>query len=134
VLGRVAPPAEPGWLSGIGDDAAAARARARGRFTRNFVVQASAADWAGVLLAELRRLLAELAPAGEGGANPPDAVPRLVFFQHDEVVVEAPQGLGAEVVAAVTEAGAMATRLVLGDVGVRVPLDAAAVRSYADKP
>ena len=31
--------------------------RARGRFTRNFVVQATAAEWALVLLAELRLLL-----------------------------------------------------------------------------
>jgi hypothetical protein len=33
----------------------------------------------------------------------------------------------------VAEAGAEATRLVLGDVGVHVPLDARAVRSYADR-
>ena len=37
-------------------------ARARGRFTRNFVVQASAADWALVLLAGLRSRLSELFP------------------------------------------------------------------------
>jgi DNA polymerase-1 len=42
--------------------------RARGRFTRNFVVQASAADWASVLLAGLRRRLAKIdTPNGTGG-------------------------------------------------------------------
>ncbi|PPF83271.1 bifunctional 3'-5' exonuclease/DNA polymerase, partial [Subtercola sp. Z020] len=38
-------------------------ARDWGRFTRNFVVQASAADWALCWLADLRRRLAALAPA-----------------------------------------------------------------------
>ena len=57
-----------GWLAapepgaGVGaDPEAGARgrrvARDRGRFTRNFVVQASAADWALVLLAAVRRRL-----------------------------------------------------------------------------
>lgn len=128
VLGRTSPAARQGWLDGLADDALAARARAHGRFTRNFVVQASAADWASVLLARLRTLLHEL----PGGSGPGGAF--LVFFQHDEVVVEAPQALAAEVVAAVKDAGDEATRLVLGDVGVHVPLDAVAVTSYADKP
>ena len=126
VLGRVCPPAETGWLDGLPDQAAGARTRARGRFTRNFVVQASAADWAAVLVAGVRRRLGELAPVDGWQAQ-------LVFFQHDEVVVEAPAGQGDEVVAAVADAGAEATRLVLGDTGVRVPLDAVPVTSYADK-
>jgi DNA polymerase-1 len=124
VLGRTCPAPRPGWLDGLAPEAAGARARARGRFTRNFVVQASAADWAGVLLAGLRTRLAALADPG---------CARLVFFQHDEVLVEAPAGLAAGVVAAVTEAGADATRLVLGDRGVRVPLQAHVVDRYADK-
>src|ERR1700710_2085665 len=53
-------------------------ARDRGRFTRNFVVQGSAADWAGVWLSGVRR---DLRPIG--GAE-------LVFFQHDELVVHTP--------------------------------------------
>ena len=121
VLGRTSPPPRPDWLSGLSDDAAAARSRAWGRFTRNFVVQASAADWASVLVATLRQRLAGLAGQAE-----------LVFFQHDEVVVEAEEALAADAVRCVAEAGAEATRLVLGDVGVHVPLDARAVRSYAD--
>ncbi|HEY6797843.1 MAG TPA: bifunctional 3'-5' exonuclease/DNA polymerase [Kineosporiaceae bacterium] len=127
VLGRVSPPAGHGWLDGLPPDRAAARARAYGRFTRNFVVQASAADWASVLLADLRTRLHAL----PGGCGPDPA--RLVFFQHDEVLVEAPAELAEAVVTAIHGAGAEATRLVLGDVGVQVPLDAAAVRSYADK-
>jgi len=122
VLGRTSPPPRPDWLSGLSDDAAAARSRAWGRFTRNFVVQASAADWASVLVATLRQRLAGLAGQAE-----------LVFFQHDEVVVEAEERVAADAVRCVAEAGAEATRLVLGDVGVHVPLDARAVSSYADR-
>lgn len=128
VLGRTSPPAREGWLDGLSPEAVATRARAYGRFTRNFVVQASAADWASVLLAQLRALIHQL----PGRSGPDGAF--LVFFQHDEVVVEAPESLARDVVAAVREAGTEATRLVLGDVGVRVPLQAVAVRSYADKP
>jgi DNA polymerase-1 len=128
MLGRASPPARGGWLDGLTDEAAAARARAYGRFTRNFVVQASAADWASVLIAGLRARLHGLpGRSGPGGAQ-------LVFFQHDEVVVETPQDLADAVIAAIADAGTEATGLVLGDVGVRVPLDAVAVRSYADKP
>ncbi len=126
VLGRVCPPAGPGWLDGVGDAAAGAQSRARGRFTRNFVVQASAADWASVLIAGLRTRLARLEPV----AGWP---PQIVFFQHDEVMVEAASGQAEAVIAAVAEAGAEATRLVLGDTGVHIPLAARAVTTYADK-
>ena len=46
-LGRACPPPSAQWWS-TGD------AHARGRFTRNFVVQATAAEWALCLLADLR--------------------------------------------------------------------------------
>jgi DNA polymerase-1 len=78
VLGRTCPPPSAAWRAVTeesGDpeaerDPGAGRAsRARGRFTRNFVVQASAADWALVLLAALRRRLAAL-PAPEHGPEP----------------------------------------------------------------
>ena len=123
VLGRTSPAATAGWLDGAADPAA--RERARGRFTRNFVIQASAADWANVLLGLLRRKLAVL--AGAAGR------PELVFFQHDEVIVHAPAALAPEVVEAVVTAGAETTSLVLGDAGVAVPLQAHVVRSYAEK-
>jgi DNA polymerase I len=126
VLGRASPPARTGWLDGLPEAAASGRARAYGRFTRNFVVQASAADWASVLVAGLRTRLHALSAGGDPA--------RLVFFQHDEVLVETPEELAGSVVAAVADAGEEATRLVLGDVGVHVPLDAAIVRSYGQKP
>src|SRR5262249_58238896 len=62
--GRPSPPPSSDWrgLPAEPDDRgeqprAGRSVRARGRFTRNFVVQASAADWAVVFLAGLRRRL-----------------------------------------------------------------------------
>ncbi len=124
VLGRTSPAAPPDWLAGLPDAAAGARSRAYGRFTRNFVIQASAADWAAVLLATLRLSLARLRERGFA---------ELVFFQHDEVVVEVEAPLAGAAIEAVRSAGATATRLVLGDTGVDVPLEARAVTSYADR-
>lgn len=102
-------------------------ARARGRFTRNFVVQASAAEWALVWLALLRRSLTALA-----AANPGAPVPRLAFFVHDEVVVHTPQEFAQEVAEAVVEAADGARRLVFGPTLVRFPLATAVVDCYAD--
>ena len=101
VLGRTCPPPSAAWRAMTAeaadpeaerDPGAGRAARARGRFTRNFVVQASAADWALVLLASLRRRLAALAAGrGRAGAGP---APHLVFFQHDEVIVHCPAADG----------------------------------------
>ncbi len=125
-LGRTCPPPSQAWRDlAVRDDGGRA-VRSRGRFTRNFVVQASAADWALVLLATLRRRLSALAPPGAAHA------PRLVFFQHDEVIVHAPAELGGAVVAAIGDSAAEARRLVFGDTPVRFPMETVAVECYAD--
>jgi DNA polymerase-1 len=134
-LGRSCPPPSAEWRGltaspdepGADDQRARRSLRARGRFTRNFVVQASAADWALVLLAGLRRRLAVIA----GSAGPLDG-PGLVFFQHDEVIVHCPQAMAPEVVAAVGEAAEEAGRLVFGATPVRFPVTTAVVDCYAD--
>jgi hypothetical protein len=152
-LGRTCPPPSADWRGltaepdepGAEEPRAGRSVRARGRFTRNFVVQASAADWAVVFLAGLRRRLAlvslpyatGLVPATAPGTPPgADAVgdrqPRLVFFQHDEVIVHCPEDLAAGVVSAIAEAAAEAGRLVFGPTPVRFPVTTAVVRSYAD--
>jgi DNA polymerase-1 len=110
-LGRTCPPGNP---------ADGPAARARGRFTRNFVVQATAAEWAAALLAGLRRRL-----TGIDGAE-------LVFFQHDEVMVHASAVVAEEVVAAVRDAGVDAARLLFPGSGVRFPLEAVVAECYAD--
>jgi len=135
VLGRTCPPPSAAWreLTSESDDpdterdpGAGAAARARGRFTRNFVVQASAADWALVMLAALRTLLA--AAPGSG----PVPLSELVFFLHDEVIVHCPASQQDQVVAAVAAAAAEATRLVFGATEVSFPMTTAVVDCYAD--
>ncbi|NUP34126.1 MAG: bifunctional 3'-5' exonuclease/DNA polymerase, partial [Streptomycetaceae bacterium] len=87
-------------------------------------IQASAADWALVLLAVLRGRLTALAESGPGR-------PHLVFFQHDEVIVHAPRVMADAVVAAVEAAADEAKQLVFGDVPVRLPVVPAVVDDYA---
>ncbi len=100
---------------------ASSDARARGRFTRNFVVQGSAADWALLMLAALRRTLSEAGMRAE-----------LVFFQHDEVIVHCPAEEAETVARAVRAAGDLAGRLAFGDTPVRFPFTTAVVECYAD--
>ena len=137
-LGRTCPPPSQGWretVAGPADPdagdadgeigAAGAAARSRGRFTRNFVVQATAAEWALVLLVTLRLRLARHAAAGAGA-------PRLVFYQHDEVIVHCPRPLADAVTGDVLAAAGEAGDLVFGATPVRFPLDTAVVDCYAD--
>ncbi|HEX5188528.1 MAG TPA: bifunctional 3'-5' exonuclease/DNA polymerase [Streptosporangiaceae bacterium] len=137
VLGRPCPPPSANWRAlteeAIDPDAerdprAGQAARARGRFTRNFVVQASAADWALVMLVSLRAELAAI----ERGRLTGDGAPELVFFQHDEVIVHCPQDRADDAVTAVGRAGAVASRLVFGPTRVAFPLSTAVVDCYAD--
>ncbi|MEY9968635.1 DNA polymerase-1 [Streptacidiphilus sp. MAP12-16] len=136
-LGRVCPPPSARWLdltegaAGVSDeygtdDSAGRDTRSRGRFTRNFVIQASAADWALALIAGLRRRLAVLPVAVPGDR------PRLVFFQHDEVIVHTPAQLADAVREAVADAGDEARRLVFGDTPVHFPLDTHVATSYLE--
>lgn len=101
--------------------------RSWGRFTRNFVVQGTGAEWALCWLADLRNRLWRL-----GGAGGLTDRPHLVFFLHDEVVVHTPTGLAEEVGEAVRQAAAEAGRLLFGGFPVDFPLDVAVVRSWAD--
>lgn len=114
-LGRTSPPP-----AADRQDLSDAQARAWGRFTRNFVIQATAAEWALAVLASLRRRLAAL----DG--------PRLVFFLHDEVIVHTPEELAAEAGNAVAEAADEARRLLFGPTPVSFPLETHVVRSYAE--
>ncbi|WP_369130845.1 bifunctional 3'-5' exonuclease/DNA polymerase [Modestobacter roseus] len=100
--------------------------RAWGRFTRNFVVQGTGAEWALCWLADLRNRLWRL---GEGALTDR---PHLVFFLHDEVLVHTPAQHADAVAAAVRESAAEAGRLLFGDFPVDFPLDVAVVRSWAD--
>ncbi|MHC6627012.1 bifunctional 3'-5' exonuclease/DNA polymerase [Streptomyces globosus] len=100
---------------------ASTNTRARGRFTRNFVVQGSAADWALLMLAALRQSIAAAGMRAE-----------LVFFQHDEVIVHCPAEEAEAVAKAIRAAGDRAARIAFGDTPVRFPFTTAVVECYAD--
>ena len=135
LLGRGSPAPRGAWAERPGelaDDDVPAEDRARdrrawGRFTRNFVVQGTGAEWALCWLADLRNRLWRL-----GDDGPLTARPHLVFFLHDEVVVHTPAELADQVGTAVREASAVAGRLLFGDFPVDFPLDVAVVDSWAD--
>ncbi|MFG2293522.1 bifunctional 3'-5' exonuclease/DNA polymerase [Streptomyces sp. NPDC048603] len=105
------------WIPGY----ASTNTRARGRFTRNFVVQGSAADWALLMLAALRQAI------DVGGLRA-----ELVFFQHDEVIVHCPEEEAEAVTGAIRAAADRAGRIAFGDTPVRFPFTTAVVECYAD--
>ncbi len=129
-LGRSSPPPSAGWLRSQQSTTAEEQrradnlARSRGRFTRNFVVQGSAAEWAACWLAELRRRLrasrAEGSPIGG----------ELVFFLHDEVMVHAPDHAVDACIRAIEEAATAAKELMFGRIPVEFPVSVAVVDSY----
>lgn len=138
-LGRTSPPPGEGWqrlqraanrFDATGADEQRARRAAgdQGRFTRNFVVQGTAAEWALAWLADLRLRLArlpEVEETSEAAASGPVFSRRahLVFFLHDEVIVHAPTEQAEEAAEAIRAAAASAGRLLFGAAPVDFPLD-----------
>jgi DNA polymerase-1 len=117
---------EPSDVPGAREDADRHR-RSWGRFTRNFVVQGTAAEWALCWMADLRNRLWRL-----GGDGTVSERPHLVFFLHDEVLVHTPAELAPAVAEEVRHSAAEAGRLLFGTFPVDFPLDVAVVESWAD--
>jgi len=132
-LGRSSPPGRGDAYDETASDAQLRKlrndARGWGRFTRNFVVQGTAAEWALCWMGSLRRRLWQL-----GGGDTADAPltdrPHLVFFLHDEVIVHTPVELADEVVVALRDSAAEAGRLLFGAAPVDFALTVAVVDSY----
>ncbi|MDQ0677094.1 DNA polymerase-1 [Arthrobacter pascens] len=128
-LGRSSPPPSEGWFQSQQSTTAEEQrradsiARSRGRFTRNFVVQGSAADWAACWLAELRRRLRAMRADGSVQAE-------LVFFLHDEVMVHVPEAGVEACIVAIEEAAKAAKELLFGPIPVEFPVSVAVVDSY----
>ncbi|WP_405372884.1 MULTISPECIES: bifunctional 3'-5' exonuclease/DNA polymerase [unclassified Microbacterium] len=138
-LGRSSPPPSEGWhalqaRAGDPDATEVDRGRAqraardRGRFTRNFVVQGTAAEWALAWLADIRTRLAEIPDVPEAAAAPRSGAlqsrrAHLAFFLHDEVIVHAPADRADAAAAAVEAAAATATRLLFGGFPLDFRLD-----------
>ena len=85
------------------ESAARRRRRSQGRFTRNFVVQGTAAEWALCWMGEIRRRLRSAGMRTE-----------LVFFVHDEVVLHGPATEAEAVRTVVAESASAAGRLLFG--------------------
>lgn len=139
-LGRSSPPPGDTWRAlqeeAYGEEASASAAdRARsyargwGRFTRNFIVQGTAAEWALCWMASLRNRLAALAAAAGEEAWFTDG-PHLVFFLHDELVVHSPADVAEQVANEIRAAAADAGRLLFGELPVDFPLTVAVVDNY----
>jgi DNA polymerase-1 len=134
-LGRSSP-VGPGSAGGYDETVSNAQlqqarsdARSWGRFTRNFVVQGTAAEWALCWMGSLRRRLWQLG-GGDDATAPLIARPHLVFFLHDELIVHAPLSLADAVGAALSESAAEAGRLLFGSAPIEFPVTVATVSSY----
>jgi DNA polymerase I len=130
-LGRGSPRPRGSWTEQAPDvpasDADLRERRSWGRFTRNFVVQGSAAEWAASWVALLREELWRT-----GGSGRVEQRPHLVLFLHDEVLVHTPAALAEEVAGAVRGAAERAGRLLYGEFPITFPLDVHVGRSWAD--
>ncbi len=129
-LGRGCPPASDEWrarqrtTTAEEQRRADAAARARGRFTRNFVVQASAAEWALCWLAEIRRRLR--------ASSIPEPRSRIALFLHDEVVLHVPSEQAGDAAVILEDAARAATHLIFGDIPIEFSINTVTVMSYAD--
>ena len=137
LLGRGSPRPDDAWrlaqsaasgpeAEGAEENRARSRARERGRFTRNFVVQGTAAEWALLWLAEIRHRLMTL-PAASVPAPASGPVFRdrahLAFFLHDEVIVHAPAEQADAVAQILRDAADAATARLFPGFPVDIPLD-----------
>ena len=138
VLGRASPRPGADWQAAVdvGNEpgtADTAQRRGRqlardwGRFTRNFVVQGSAADWASVWLSAVRLGLRDLNSRGQGAGSG-----ALVFFQHDELIVHVPTDAAHDVVELIGRAARTARDLVFPGSAVATPVHPVVVGRYID--
>ena len=105
---------------------ARSQARAWGRFTRNFIVQGTAAEWALCWMAGVRNELWAMSSGAFAER------PHLVFFLHDEIIVHTPEHMAERVTEVVREAASSAGRLIFGALPVDFPVTAVAVDNYAE--
>ncbi|GGI48348.1 DNA polymerase-1 [Agromyces flavus] len=147
LLGRSSPLPPPRWhelqaratqpdATQVDERRARAAAREWGRFTRNFVVQGTAAEWALCWLAGVRNRLVELgeqperATAADASGSAFARIPHLVYFLHDELIVHTPLEFASAVADAVGDAAAEAGRLLFGEAPVEFPLNLVTTPNY----
>lgn len=138
LLGRTSPPVDDTWndvqsrasAPGAGDREQRNARRwstDRGRFTRNFIVQGTAAEWALAWLADIRNRLALLPPAAVPAVASGPVFSKhahIAFFLHDEVILHVPEEQADEALAIVAASAEAAGRLLFQDAPVDFRLDA----------
>ncbi|WP_254359632.1 bifunctional 3'-5' exonuclease/DNA polymerase [Microbacterium hominis] len=138
-LGRTSPAPTPDWqrlqarateLEATSAEQSRARswARERGRFTRNFVVQGTAAEWALAWLADLRGRLATFEQVDAAAGAPRSGAlfsrrAHIAFFLHDEVIVHAPAAQAERAAEALRQSAQAAGELLFGSFPVDFRLD-----------
>lgn len=128
-LGRSSPRGQDAAYDEVASESEVTRARGKarawGRFTRNFIVQGTAAEWALCWMASIRRRLNDL-----GDGKWLTDAPHLVFFLHDEVVVHCPAELTETVTEQIAAAAVEAGQLLFGAIPAKFPVTVAVVDNY----
>lgn len=131
-LGRTSPAPSHAWFEAQRDRssaekerAAATAARSHSRFTRNFVIQGTAAEWAVIWMAQIRRRLRTERRFGHRLRS------RLVYFLHDEIMIYGPQNEAALCAKIVRESAQAAAELIFGPTDVEFPVTAVTTDDYS---
>ncbi|MBM7051972.1 bifunctional 3'-5' exonuclease/DNA polymerase [Rothia sp. ZJ1223] len=131
-LGRTSPAPSSTWFATQRDTSTAeserqaqSLAKSQGRFTRNFVVQGTAAEWALCWMGQMRKRLREEKLFGHALST------RLVYFLHDEVMLYGPQREAKVCERIVRESAEDAAKLLFGQIPVDFPVTVVATDNYA---
>ena len=131
-LGRTSPAPDEAWFARQRDQGTAAAERAAvtarrsfGRFTRNFVVQGTAAEWALCWMSLIRQQLRSTLVDGRPMSS------RLVYFLHDEIMIYGPEHEAAACTQIVRRTAQQAAELLFGSVPVQFPVTVVSTDNYA---
>ncbi len=131
-LGRVSPAPPDAWFAqqrqqstAEQERAALSASRSWGRFTRNFVVQGTAAEWALSWMGHIRHELRHRGPGGEPLHS------HLVYFLHDEIMIYGPANEAELCAEIVRDSAEKAGRLLFGNAPVEFPVSIAITDNYA---
>lgn len=131
-LGRTSPAPSHAWfqaqrnqVTAADERAARSAARAHSRFTRNFVIQGTAAEWAVIWMAQIRKRLRTERRFGKRMQT------RLVYFLHDEIMLYGPTGEAARAAELVRESAQAAAELIFGPTEVEFPVTVVTTDDYS---
>ena len=131
-LGRTSPTptharfqAQRNQVTAADERAAHSAARAHSRFTRNFVIQGTAAEWAIIWMAQIRKRLRTERRFGRRMQT------RLVYFLHDEIMLYGPVSEAARAAEIVRESAQAAAELIFGPTDVEFPVTVVTTDDYS---